>query len=89
MKKTCLLIVLLFVSFLFVGCGGGKEISTEGQYQIYKLAQESGYSGTYEEWLESIKGENGTPVELVVERGMLYWRYRGDSKLQPLFDLYM
>ena len=70
MNKVIRFLFLLVVSFLFVGCGGGKEISTEGQYQIYKLAQESGYSGSYEEWLETIKGAPGkSAYELAVEQG--------------------
>ena len=31
----------------------------EEQYSIYKLAKNAGYNGSYEEWLESIKGEPG------------------------------
>lgn len=31
----------------------------ESLYQIYLFAIESGYSGTYEEWIETIKGDNG------------------------------
>ena len=30
------------------------------RYQIYILAKNAGYEGTYEEWLESIKGKDGT-----------------------------
>jgi hypothetical protein len=38
------------------------EIPSEQQFQIYLKAQQSGYTGTYEEWLASIKGADGTTL---------------------------
>ena len=39
-------------------------------YQIYLQAQQSGYEGTYEEWLESIKGKDGhTPTISIGDNG--------------------
>jgi hypothetical protein len=38
------------------------EIPSEQQFQIYLKAQQSGYTGTYEEWLASIKGADGTAL---------------------------
>jgi hypothetical protein len=35
------------------------EVPNEEQYQIFLLAQQSGYTGTYQEWLDSIKGADG------------------------------
>lgn len=46
---------------LLVACGkddAGNKNNTQ-QYHIYTLAQEAGYTGTYEEWLASIKGAKG------------------------------
>ena len=37
----------------------GGETLEDKRYAIYLLAVESGYTGTYEEWLASIKGEKG------------------------------
>ena len=43
----------------------------EKQKEIYRLAKNSGYTGTYEEWLDSIKGDS---VELKVIDGFLKWK---------------
>ena len=50
------------------------------EYQIFLLAENSGFEGTYEEWLSSIKGENGAnglAVELRLDTpsGFLQWKY--------------
>ena len=46
--------------------------TNEKQYSIYLMAKKSGYSGTYEEWLNSIKGDS---IELNIEGGYLKWKY--------------
>jgi hypothetical protein len=38
------------------------ETPIEEQFQIYLLAQQSGYTGTYQEWLDSIKGADGASL---------------------------
>jgi uncharacterized repeat protein (TIGR02543 family) len=38
------------------------ELPSEEQYQIFLLAQQSGYTGTYQEWLDSIKGADGASL---------------------------
>ena len=46
--------------FALTGCDGSKGNSAEEQMRIvYADAQTNGYTGTYEEWLASIKGEKG------------------------------
>ena len=64
--KTSLAMALVFGSVtVLTGCGKDKDsnpsVSKEEteQYEIYKLALESGYNGTYEEWLASIRGAKG------------------------------
>lgn len=45
--------------------GGGGDPSQDVEEQkkaIYQLAVQSGYQGTYEEWLESIRGTNGATI---------------------------
>lgn len=37
------------------------KLTEDEKYKIYQLAVGSGYTGTYEEWLNSIKGEKGNP----------------------------
>ena len=63
MKKRKVL-AYLFASLLFstalFSCGNKKPDNyNEEIYRIYELAKEDGYQGTYEEWLDSIKGEKG------------------------------
>ena len=71
MNKKTITLILIFFSFLCIlsGCkiGGDKNPTKDPdktdlqikQEEIYKLAKESGFSGTYEEWLETIKGIDG------------------------------
>lgn len=54
------------------------------KYQIYLLAQTSGYTGTYEEWLESIKGDS---VVITVIDGKLKWKYSNEADYKELLDL--
>ena len=88
MKKALFVILVIILCLFFVSCSHEQvEEPDETQYQIYQLALSSGFDGTYEEWLESIKGENGKPIELIVENGILCWRYIGEIAYTPLFDL--
>lgn len=55
------------------------------QYEIYILAQNSGYTGTYEEWLASIRGEaglEGRSAELRFDEvsGYIQWRYTDEDE---------
>ena len=54
------------------------------QEKIYELAVKSGYTGTYEEWLESIKGKS---VELSVQEGVICWRHQGDTDWKILISV--
>jgi uncharacterized repeat protein (TIGR02543 family) len=47
----------------------------------------SGFNGTYEEWLSSIRGENGRAIELRIEGDMIQWRYSGDIFWYDLMSL--
>ena len=65
MKMKKLLLTTLLASTLLVGCNSTPTSSevTE-QYLIYQKAVEEGkFTGTYEEWLSSIKGEKGDTGE--------------------------
>ena len=59
-----------------------EEISK--QKQIYLLAKSSGYTGTYEEWLESIKGDS---IELSVEDNAFKWKYTSSDEWITLISL--
>lgn len=61
---------------------------------LYQLATGSGdFTGTYEEWLESVRGPQGVPGEdgreifLQVADGVLQWQFEGDLVWTTLFDL--
>lgn len=62
------------------------DTSVDQKYEIYLLAQNSGYTGTYEEWLESIRGDS---ITVSVVDGCLKWKYslEDESKYKLLFDL--
>ena len=94
-KKLKFLFTFIFCGLIvccmtiFTGCNGKKdEKSTEAQIkEVYAMAVEAGYTGTYEEWLASIKGEagaDGREVELSVSDTCIQWRYKGESKWKDL-----
>jgi hypothetical protein len=58
--------------------------TTDQRETIYKLALESGYTGTYEEWLESIKGDY---IELSVTSTHIVWKYASESAWRNLIEL--
>lgn len=60
-SKFFLLSIFSVVAFSLGACKPSTSATTpkDKQYEIYLRAKESGYSGTYEEWLASIKGEKG------------------------------
>ena len=60
-SKFFMLSILSVVAFSLGSCNPSTSATTpkDKQYEIYLRAKESGYSGTYEEWLASIKGEKG------------------------------
>ena len=93
-KPLILLTVILFGMSLLSSCdslmkdpnnGNDTPIQDTDQKEvIYKLAVESGYTGTYEEWLESIKGKS---VELSVQEGVICWRHQGDADWKILINV--
>ena len=82
MKKRRRLLALLPLVFFIVGCGkSNKKIQTtekidttevnplqeDERYEIYLLAKQAGFSGTYEEWLDSIRGEDGRGIVKIIK----------------------
>ena len=62
-KKVGILLIILALAFSLVGCKKlfhKKTALEKQQEEIYQLAKSSGYAGPYEEWLETIKGGDGT-----------------------------
>ncbi len=58
---------------------------------IYNLALDAGtIDGTYEEWLETVKGPQGDPgrnVNLQIADGYIQWQYAGDETWNNLIQL--
>ena len=54
------------------------------KYKIFLLAKQSGFDGTYEEWLESIKGDF---IQMRVSNADLEWKYSKDTNWTKLISL--
>jgi ABC-type oligopeptide transport system substrate-binding subunit len=61
---------------------------------IYQMAVDSeSFDGTYEEWLETVRGPQGLPGEdgreiiIQISGSVLQWQYTGDTEWIDLFDL--
>ena len=96
--KRYILLLLLLLSFSLAACGSveedsqtssnNEEESNENEIrQIFELALKSGYTGTYEEWLESIKGEKGDSIVLQVSNGYIQWKYEESNNWINLISL--
>ena len=61
MKKRTLktLLCLIFFAMTLTSCGNNNSYADDPRYPIYQLALDSGFTGTYQDWLDSIKGEDG------------------------------
>lgn len=59
MRKIFTIITITFCFFFAVACGDFIKNTSKTQEDVYLLAVEAGYNGTYEEWLETVKGEKG------------------------------
>jgi len=101
MKKIVWIGVLLFLGFFLSGCNLFREEEIEEpdeltmQLQaIYdKAVAAEAFDGTYEEWLESVRGPEGLPGEdgreivLRVAEGHIQWQYAGEAEWTDLVEL--
>jgi|GEM_PF-6430284 len=91
MKKILtiqVLVMLIFMSACSTEEAKAPEDANPKIASIYNMAFEQELvDQTYEEWLESIAGEDGREVTLRVEDGMLQWSYLGESPWFELFNL--
>ncbi|XMB72288.1 BMP family ABC transporter substrate-binding protein [Mycoplasmatota bacterium WC30] len=66
------------------------ELTIQLKY-IYNLALEADtFTGTYEEWLETVTGPEGEPgkqVTFQVDEGYIQWQYVGDTEWTNLVEL--
>lgn len=66
----------------------GREAVWRGYYvSAYGIAVAHGYSGTEAEWLASLKGDPGDPVELRYHGAALEWKYSSEETWTELLDL--
>ncbi len=101
MKKIVWIGVLLFLGFFLSGCNLFREEEIEEpdeltmQLQaIYdKAVAAEAFDGTYEEWLESVRGPEGLPGEdgreivLRIAEGHIQWQYADDADWTDLIGL--
>ena len=92
MRRFIAIFLLILLSIIIVSCKDQNVDENSDQiYQIYLLASEAtGYDGTYEEWLEIVRGPQGLPgknIDLQVSNGFIQWRYTGDIEWNNLIDL--
>lgn len=61
---------------------------SEGK-SAYQVAKEAGFDGEIDEWLESLKGEDGDSIVLRVENNAIEWKYSlaDDSTFAQLISL--
>ena len=92
MKKISLLLLIFIVIFAVGGCVLTDKSENDNlnidendkKYQIYLLANQSGYNGSYSEWLKSISGDE---VELSVVNNNICWKYKSSSQWSKLISL--
>lgn len=65
-NKIMIILYMLIFSFTLVGCNQESASNPiDSKDEIYELAVESGYIGTYEEWINLVKGENGVGIQSI------------------------
>ena len=66
MKKFFIVFNLMLFVLLFVGCNEKNNeddgMKYDNPYFVYEMAQKEGFTGTYEEWLNLIKGIDGKSI---------------------------
>ena len=86
MRKITYLLFYLIILFGIFGCSSLNNNENDERYHIYQLAKESGYNGSFDEWLNQISGKNGSNIELVIEDNVLYWHYVDDNEMFLIYD---
>ena len=81
MKKILLTLLVFLMSFGLFGCAKNEvEKHNDKIYSIYLKAKDDGFTGTYEEWLETIKGEDGEDGNNGLSAYDLYLKEHPDYK---------
>lgn len=85
LKLVLLVVFLLFLSVNLVACDESTMSDIDqDKMQIYTLATESGYEGTYEEWLDSLKAES---ISIDISNGYICWKYSSDTEWTNLVNI--
>ena len=96
MKRINILLAILLliaIAVLAVACTTNNTVednnntstqNNDPRNQIYLSAVSAGFEGTYEEWLNSIKGDS---IELKVADGYIQMKYKNDSSWTNLLQL--
>ena len=99
MKKLLIVILALTMSLALFSCdidsiagslNGNADEGEDVKHDIYMLAAQSGYAGTYEDWLASVRGEpgeDGKAIQLSVINGSIAYRYEGQASWTTLITL--
>ena len=82
LKYLALYLVIILSLVLLNSCNKTEELSN--QEKIYNMAVQSGYEGTYEQWLESIKGDS---IELTIDESYICWKYKNETVWKKLISL--
>ena len=64
LKYLLLSFILIPCMFLFAACDNGEPYNLTIE-EVYSIVQERGYDGSFDEFIESIKGEDGKGIESV------------------------
>lgn len=94
MKRVSICALIIVLALALTACSNQKSERNNDIFEIYNLAVvNAAYEGTYEEWLEEVRGPAGVPgedgreVELSVSSTHILWRYEGDENWLDLITL--
>lgn len=78
--------VLMLMIYFLVGMDFSNNSLTtdEKMYEVYSLASQSGFDGTYEEWLESVAA---VEIELKIFGTQVMWKYLEHETWHVLYDM--
>ena len=84
--------LFLFILILLLGGCSKKENTVEdNRPNVYELATQLGYKGSYSDWLSYISQKHGKVVEprFKIVDNYIYWFNKGSTTKYPLVSLYM
>ena len=64
MKKIIIFVGIIITSLSLMSCNFQTNSSSSGALSAYEIAVKNGFTGTEEEWLESLKGQDGASLHI-------------------------